>query len=464
MTQREFFSKEAEDGVIGALMRNPDLCEEIGATLAVDDFYHSDLGALYGMVLSCHSNGVKPDPVSLGDISGTLPSGEGTIYTAGMIAMNVVSAANARHYAKIVSERAIARRMYMVGQQILELAASHGQIPAQIAEAQQLLLDLSVPEGTPDVVAYSDVLGGAMERIEQRRENRGPSGIRFQLVDLDQIVKGLRPGNLVIIAGKPGTGKTVLATGLADKIAMEEHKASLIFSLEMTKEELIDRSLAAAAEVSKETIDDGSVMDDFDANQRLFEAHNRLHAADVRICDKPALTFGRLCNIARFQHRVRPLDLIVIDYLTLIRSDAGSKHGTRSAEIGSFTRGLKALGKELGVPVVVLAQLNRAMDGRQDGRPRLSDLRDSGEIEQDADVVILGYRDESQGPGKSGITEWDVAKVRHAKPARCTLQFLGHFQKFVNAAKSDAYAYERLAEKTGRASKPRLDDMAPGGF
>jgi replicative DNA helicase len=192
----------------------------------------------------------------------------------------------------------------------------------------------------------------------------------------------------------------------------------------------------------------------------LTSAVNILQNADVRLCDKGSLTFSRLCNIARFQHRAKPLHLIVIDYLTLIRPDKDSRFGTRSQEVGAFSRGLKALAKELNIPIVVLAQLNRASDGRAmaESKPRMSDLRDSGEIEQDADIVILGHRADD-GPGRSGITTWDVAKVRHARPGHCVLQFQGDYQRFVSARPSDAYSYERSVKNIPvRSFEPGFDE------
>lgn len=446
MSQRDLASPEAEYGVLGAMMHKPELCEEIGATLSAQAFSDDDNALLYNLILACHARGVRPDSITLAEHCETLPSGESTIYVASVIMRDVPSAANAMAYARIVADRAFARRLHAAGQQIMELARQQGNISSQVAEAQQHLMDLSIPEQTPDVIGYSEALGPVFEEMQDRLDGKAEIGIKFGLADLDKIVRGLRPGNLAIIAGKPGTGKTVLGTGLADKIATQDGLGALVFSLEMSSVELAKRSLAAIAGVSKDRIESGDAICNGDEQVKLEAAVSKMTNADVRICDKPGLQFSRLCNIARFQHRASPLGLIVIDYLTLINPDAGSRHQTRSAEIGSFTRGLKGLAKELGIPVVVLAQLNRAMDSRSsDARPKMSDLRDSGEIEQDADVIIMGYRDENDPRGAAGITEWNVVKCRHARPGFCILQFQGSMQRFVNAERS----YEEY-EESGR--------------
>jgi replicative DNA helicase len=437
MNQRELYSLEAEHGVLGALMHKPELCEEIGSTLGANAFSDDDNAMLYTMIMAGHAKGIRPDPITIGEQCETLPSGNPTLYAASIIMRNVVSPANAIQYARIVEERSQARKLYAAAERIMDMACQQGKISTQVAEAQQCLMDLTIPEETPDVIGYSEALGPVFEEMQDRLDGKAEIGIKFGLTDLDKITRGLRPGNLVIIAGKPGTGKTVLGTGLADKIATQDQLAALVFSLEMPSVELAKRSLASLAGVSKDRIESGEAICSSDEKVRLEGAVSKMTKADVRICDKPGLQFSRLCNIARFQHRASPLGLIVIDYLTLINPDAGSRHQTRSAEIGSFTRGLKALAKELGIPVVVLAQLNRAMDSRSsDARPKMSDLRDSGEIEQDADVIIMGYRDENDPRGGAGITEWNVVKCRHAKPGFCILQFQGSMQRFVNAERS----------------------------
>jgi len=456
MSQRDLVSTEAEHGVLGALMIRPDLCEEVGAFLSASDFSDNDTAMMYTLILSTHSKGISPDPITLSEVLEIMPSGDQTIIMAATISRNIPSAANAIPYAKIVVERSVARRLYMAGQRIMELACSKGSLPAQVAEAQQSLFDLSVNEDVPDVRHYRDMLEGVINEMDDRLNGRLEIGLDFGLADLDGIVKGLRPGNLVIIAGKPGTGKTVLGTNLADRISSKEGKSSLIFSLEMPGAELVKRALAAAGGVDKGWIDTGGKSTD-DPWNAFTVAVEMLKHSDVRICDKGSLTFSRICNIARFQHRAKPLHLIVVDYLTLIRADKEDRFGTRSQEIGSFTRGFKALAKELNIPIVVLAQFNRASESRAAGesKPRMSDLRDSGEIEQDADIVILGSRGDDER-GRSGITTWDVAKVRHASPGSCVLQFQGKYQRFVSAAPADMIAYQESQ------SAPKAKKYTPG--
>jgi replicative DNA helicase len=463
MQQRDLISPEAEHGVLGALLRKPDLCEEIGAFLPARDFADDDNAMIYNLILAGHAKGVRPDPIVLSEICERLPSGESTIYLVSMIMRDVPSAANGVHYARIVAERSGARRLFSIAQNIMNLAQSQGSLSSQIAQAQQSLFEMNIQEDTPDVVTYREALGHVIEEMQDRLDGKANMGLMFGLADLDKIIRGLRPGNLVIIAGKPGTGKTVLGTGLADKIAIDDGLSALVFSLEMANAELAKRSLASISGVSKDRIESGEAVSDLQEEKKIVQAMDKLRAADVRLCDRPSLAFSRLCNIARFQHRAKKLDLIVVDYLTMITSDANSRHSTRSQEVGMFSRGLKALAKELGIPVVALAQLNRAMDSRSEGRPKMSDLRDSGEIEQDADVIIMGYRDENNDRGRSGITEWEVVKCRHSKPGHCVLQFQGAQQRFVNVLPASAYDYEeKVLNKPIKGLKAFANNHQPG--
>jgi replicative DNA helicase len=452
--ERPLIAMEAEHGVLGALMHNPELCEDIGAFLGTSDFGSEDHNALYAMILACHSKGQSPDSVTLSEIRPELPSGELTIVYASEIMRNVAGHSNGKHYARIVLERSKARRLFEVGQQLMALAEQRGSISEQIAQAQQLTMELVAHEERPDVVTLGEALAPVFDEMDARFNGKTDIGLKFGLPDLDAVIRGLRPGNLAIIAGRPGTGKTVLGVGLADQIAIRNKGSALIFSLEMVQTELAKRSLAAMSGVSQDRIESGDALKSGDDIVRITSAVSVMSGADVRICDKPALTFSRICSIARFQHRAKPLDVIVIDYLGLITSEQNSKHQNRNQELGAISRGLKALAKELGIPIVALAQLNRGIESRADSKPKMSDLRDSGEIEQDADMIIMAHRDMAAEQGQNGITEIDVVKCRHAKPGFCLLQFQGDFARFVSCAQQrydDEPTNVRPMRKSARA-------------
>ena len=453
MDSRDLVSIEAEHGVLGALMKKPELCETVGAFLSGTDFAHEDNGALYNMILGCHSKKITPDPLTLAEIRAELPSGDMTMVYAGELWSKVPSAANGVHYGRIVLERSRARAMYEAGRAIMELAETRGKITDQIAMAQQITMDLTSADERPDTVQLWEAMVPVFDRMEDIRAGKIENGLKFGLPDLDNIIKGLRPGNLAIIAGRPGTGKTVLGVGLAEQISLKNKGSSLIFSLEMQADELAKRTLASSAEVSQELIDNGKACDDQGKADGMMHVISLARSSDMRICDKGGLTFSRLCSIARFEHRAKKLDVIVIDYLTLIQSDPGSRVQNRNQEIGNFTRGLKALAKELQIPIVVLAQLNRGIENRADSTPKMSDLRDSGEIEQDADMIIFAHRDNRSEHGANGITEIDVAKCRHAQVGFCLLKFQGEFARFVMPDQATAAQY--MEAKNAPQEKPK---------
>ena len=248
-----------------------------------------------------------------------------------------------------------------------------------------------------------------------------------------------RVSDLAIIAGRPGTGKTVLGMNLAENVAVRCGGSSLIFSLEMSKAELAKRSLSSVSGVSQGHIESGEAIQESSISDFVVAGFGKLSEADIRICDKGALTFARIAAIARLQHRAKPLSLIVIDYIGLISTEQGSRFQNRNQELGAISRGMKALAKELGIPVVALAQLNRSIESRTDAKPRMSDLRDSGEIEQDADVIIMAHRDDDPKRGGTGITDIDVVKCRHAKPGFTILDFQGDMARFVCVADPSRY-------------------------
>lgn len=443
MDNRDLISVEAEHGVLGALMLKPELCEEIGAKLSPIDFGIEDNGSLYTLILAAHSKGIVPDCVSLSNIRSNLPSGDMTLVYAAEIARGVPSAANGKHYAKIVMERAKARKIHELGVRLIEMAATNGSVAAQVAQAQQMAMDLVSHEERPDVVYLSQAMLEVVDDMEERKLGNKAMGLDFGLSALDKIVKGLRPGNLIIIAGRPGTGKTVLGLNASESISIKDSKETLIFSLEMSAKELAKRSVASVGSIDQNDIDSGAAYDDQEAMTRMTAAASLIRRDHVRLCDKGALPLSRIASISRFENRAKRLDLIVIDYLGLISPEPGSKAANRNQEVGAVSRGLKALAKELEIPIIALCQLNRGIESRADAKPKMSDLRDSGEIEQDADVIIFAHRDNRTSHGEKGLTEIDVAKNRHAEPGFCLLQFQGAFARFVMPAAMVVDEYKR---------------------
>lgn len=454
MDNRDLISHEAEYGVLGALMLKPELCEQIGSMLSPIDFGSEDSGALYAMILGAHSRGISPDCITLSNIKAVLPSGELTLPYAADITRNVPSAANGKHYAKIVLERSKARKLHDLGLQLIEMASTHGNVSDQIASAQQMAMDLISHEERPDVVFMSQAMLEVVDEVEQRWRGEKAMGLDFGISDLDKIVKGMRPGNLVIVAGRPGTGKTVLGLNAAENISIKGEKETLIFSLEMSAKELAKRAVASVGKIDQGMLDSGDVLNDDDGMTRMNAAAAMIRHDRVRICDKGALPLSRIASIARFENRAKRLDLIVIDYLGLISSDPGSKHANRNHEVGAISRGLKALAKELEIPIVALCQLNRGIESRTDAKPKMSDLRDSGEIEQDADVIIFAHRDNRTDHGSKGLTEIDVAKCRHAEPGFCLLQFQGAFARFVMPEQAAIQEYHQQKNQPEQTSKP----------
>ncbi len=432
--ERPLINLEAEFGVLGALMHKPELIEVIGAMVSPDDFYDTDASELYAMILAARSAGRPVDSVSLSDIRVELSTGELTIVKASEIMRNVPSAANGTEYARIVVERSKARRIACIGQSIIDMAGQCRPLPAIIADAQEAVLALNSEDDEPDVITLREALGPVIDEMDARFNGEGINGHSTGLVDLDEILQGLRGSHVIIIAGRPGTGKTTLGLGIAEHLTIKEGKSALVFSLEMSAKELGKRSLAASSEVTLRNIDTGQAMGTEEHIGMVTAAVGKMKAADMRICQKGGLPLSRIRNIARFQHKANPLDLIVIDYIGLIAPEANSRQQNRNLELGAISRGLKGMAKELNVPVIVLAQLNRGIETRAVKKPQMSDLRDSGEIEQDADIIMIAHRDADSDLGRSGVTELDVVKHRHASVGHCLLQHQGEFARFVNYA------------------------------
>lgn len=465
IADRPLVAMEAEYGVVGSLFIKPDLIETIGAMVSPTDFYDQDVAEIYTLILAARSAGRPADPVSIADIRHELSSGELTMIRASEIYNGVPSAANGLEYARIVVERSKARKVAEIGQAIIDMASHARPLAGIIADAQEAVLALNSEDDEPDVISLREALGPVVDEMDARFNGEGINGHATGLKDLDELVQGLRGSHVIIIAGRPGTGKTTLGLGIAENLTIRESKSALVFSLEMSAKELSKRSLASSSAVTLGSIDTGQAMGNGESITRITGAVSRMHSADLRICQKGGLPLSRIRNIARFQHRAKPLDLIVIDYIGLIAPEASSRQQNRNLELGAISRGIKAMAKELDIPIIVLAQLNRSIETRSTKKPQMSDLRDSGEIEQDADIIMIAHRDADSDLGRSGVTEIDVVKHRHSSVGHCLLQHQGEFARFVNYAGQREQQQEAATPAPRKSSKSLLNDFNPrGGF
>ncbi|WP_256598594.1 DnaB-like helicase C-terminal domain-containing protein [Pseudomonas sp. MB-090624] len=387
---RELFSIEAEHALLGALLLDANLFDEITSKLATEDFSDLENAALYQAIRNTHDAGHAVDPVTVGTRYPTLPSGEGTIFYAGTIAKNTPSTANWKSYLNTVLERSTLRRVVEVAEVIRGSAHDDKPVEEIIALAQQATADLrNLDSGKPEYYRISEVLPAVIDGIDARFNGTVSRGLTTGLDDLDAILCGLRPGHMIVVAGLPGSGKTILGLQIAQHVTTRHGHSGLVFSMEMTKEELTARGIASLGGVSLSRLDVGTTLKDDDW-PRITSAVGLLGKARLFVNDQAGMTMARIRSIARQCQKREGLDVLVVDYLTLIASEGGQN---RALEVGRISTALKNLAKELGVPVIVLAQLNRGPANRPDKRPRPSDLRDSGQIEQDADAVILVHRD-----------------------------------------------------------------------
>lgn len=426
---RELYSLEAEQGVLGALILDQSLADRVFGLVDTADFYFDDNAALFEEAHACHEAGMPIDVVTVGISRRLLPSGRTTLAYAGEIARDVPSVANWKTYAQVVKERSVLRHLVAVSQEIQDGASANRPFPEIIASAQQKMADLR-DLGFDDQQSYyraSEILPGVIDTIDSKFNKTMPAGLSTGLKDLDELVRGLRPGNMIVVGGLTGSGKTILGLQIAQHVTCKLGGVGLAFSMEMTKEELITRGLASLGSVNLSKLDSGD-LEDHDW-PKLTSAVSVLNEANLFVNDQAGMTMPRIRSIARQCQLREGLNVLLVDYVQLITAEGGAN---RSLEVGKISTALKNLAKELKIPVIVLAQLNRGSTNRPDKRPRPSDIRDSGQIEQDADVVILVHRDTESEEGQNGVTELIVGKVRHAKVGSCLVQQQGKYVRFVD--------------------------------
>ncbi|MGH8263021.1 MAG: replicative DNA helicase [Steroidobacterales bacterium] len=428
-------SVEAEQAVLGALMLDNVAWDSVADLLSAEDFYRPDHRLIFEAIAQVAGRSQPCDAVTLSDYlerQGKLDDAGGLAYL-GTLARDTASAANVRAYAQLVRERAILRALISVGNAIAGSAFnSEGREARELVDdAERRVFEIAErgARGTAGAVAISTLLGPVVDRLDQLHQNPGKlTGLTTGFKTLDDLTNGLQGGDLIIVAGRPSMGKTTLAVNIAENAVLGEGKSALVFSMEMSAEQLTLRMLSSIGRIDQTHLRSGRLADD-DWN-RLDSAMSQLQTTRLYVDETPALTPTELQARARRMKRERGLDLIVVDYLQLMHVP-GTKEN-RATEISEISRSLKALAKELKVPVIALSQLNRGVEQRQDKKPVMSDLRESGALEQDADVIVLIYREEvyDANTPKKGIADIIIAKQRNGPTGEVKLTFLGKYTKF----------------------------------
>ena len=440
MIERSFpQSIEAEQAVLGAVFLKPTLLPEINEILASVDFYRPEHGVLYGHLQKMSTAGEAIDLVTVTESmrSRDLLDKVGGLGFLTAINQSVPTAANARHYVDIVLEKSRRRQIIDAGTAIVNAAYDESiEIEDVLDQSENTILAVTNKEWGKQGSSMTDILLNTFSRIDALCKNKGGiTGIPTGFVDFDRLTAGLHPSDFIIIAARPSMGKTAFALNIAAHVALHQDKHVALFSLEMSDDQITVRILCAEGAVDSQKLRVGELnKDDWD---RMLCTAEMLGGENLQVDDTPEITAAALRQKARKIKSQHGLDLIIIDYLQLMEGSKG-KTENRQQEIAEISRSLKALARELNVPVIALSQLSRAVETRQDKRPMLSDLRESGSLEQDADIVAFLYRDDYYNPDSQNknITDLIIAKHRNGPIDTIRLFFHKQFTKFSNLTDS----------------------------
>ena len=426
------FSVDAEQSVLGSILIDPNCFNDVAEIVSVDDFYIEEHKRIFEIMLDFNLRNKIIDLVTL--LNEMVSRGvynddaEARAYIR-VIAEVVPSAQNAKDYAKIVHDKSILRKLIEATEEIQRVAFTEGEDVAQIVDlAERKIYEIAGNNERHDFAHIREVLVKTYEHLNMLRD--GPTedalGIQTGFSELDNTLVGLNKGNLIIVGARPGVGKTSFALNIGASVAKRTKKAVCIFSLEMSNEELVSRIISSEAMVDSQKLRKGDLsVDDW---EKLAVASSLLSETDIYIDDTTGIS---LTSMKAKLRRVKNLGLVIVDYLQLMQPERRGGDQNRVNQIGEISRGLKVIAKELGVPVMMLSQLARAAEKEKDRPPMLSDLRDSGSIEQDADMVIFLSRDYyGLDPEKQNIVDVIVAKNRHGSTGKVTMSWLGQYTKF----------------------------------
>jgi replicative DNA helicase len=424
----------AEQAVLGAMLMSKDAIADVVDVTTGADFYLPKHETIFDCIVELHSRGEPADAITVAaelEKQAQLARIGGPVYLADLVG-SVSIAANASYYAQIVADKAVLRRLVDASIRIAQLGyQGQGDVHDLVDQAQQTIYEVSTGKTSEDYQVLRDLLDPTYDEIEAIESHGGTlNGVPTGFADLDELTNGLHAGQMIIVAARPALGKSTLGLDFARSAAIHHGLTTAFFSLEMSKTEIVMRLLSAEATVQLNHIRNGHMTDeDWD---RINTRIGAIQDAPLFIDDSPNLTMMEIRSKARRLKQRHDLKLVIIDYMQLMSS--GKRVESRQLEVSEFSRQIKLLAKELDLPVVALSQLNRSPEARSDKKPMLSDLRESGSLEQDADVVILLHREDAyeRDSPRAGEADFIVAKHRNGPTATITTAFQGHYSRFVD--------------------------------
>ncbi|MCM1134337.1 MAG: replicative DNA helicase, partial [Clostridium sp.] len=428
-------SIEAEQSVIGAMIMDGEAIMVASETICGDDFYNRQYGVVFDAMTELNNEGKPVDLVTLQDRlrEKDVPPEVSSLEFIGGLVTAVPTSANIKYYANIVAEKSTLRKLIRLNEEIANACyAGKESLEVILEDTEKKVFDLVQRRNTGEFTPIRQIVMDAMDQIERASKNDGNvTGIATGFIDLDYKTAGMQPADLLLIAARPSMGKTAFVLNIAEYVAFKLNHTVAIFSLEMSKEQLVNRLFSMESRVDSQRLRTGNLSDaDW---EKLIESAGIIGKSNLIIDDTPGINIPTLRSKCRKYKLEHNLKLVIIDYLQLM-SGSGRGNDSRQQEISDISRSLKALARELKVPVVALSQLSRAVEQRPDHRPMLSDLRESGAIEQDADVVMFIYRDDyyNKDSERRGISEIIIAKQRNGPIGTVELAWLPDYTKFAN--------------------------------
>lgn len=428
-------SIETEQSVIGAMIVDREAITVASELICGDDFYSKQYGVVFDAMVELNDEGKPVDPVTLQDRlkEKDVPPETSSLEFIAALVTGLPTSANIKFYANIVAEKATLRKLIRLNEEIANTCYTGKEsLEVILEDTEKRIFELVQKRNTGEFVPIRQVVMNAMDKIEKASKNTGNvTGLATGFIDLDYKTAGLQPSDLILVAARPSMGKTAFVLNIAQYMAFKSNQTVAIFSLEMSKEQLVNRLFSLESRVDSQHLRTGNLSDA--EWEKLIESAGVIGKSNLIIDDTPGISISELRSKCRKYKLEHNLQIIIIDYLQLM-SGSGRGSDSRQQEISDISRSLKALARELNVPVVALSQLSRAVEQRPDHRPMLSDLRESGAIEQDADVVMFIYRDDyyNKDTERKGIAEILIAKQRNGPIGTVELVWLPDYTKFAN--------------------------------